>query len=209
MPFNKKNVQVAAKFYNNVLLNKPQKHSEENKDKETKEYKEWQAYAARATAGLVRCALLSNRVNEATELVSSIKSNPAFKTALKHPEIVQAIRALDLFSIIQRELDQYPLKTMDQAGRKTAYENESQKLLNLLQNDPDQHSSRYSLAVLLFEQGKPDQAMDHLLQLLKRSKNWASGARDARQLLMLLFEWVGHENPFVKQARKQLTNLLL
>ena len=75
-----------------------------------------------------------------------------------------------------------------------------------IEADPDDHQSRFDLAVGLAGQGKREEAADALLTSLKRDRNWNEGA--ARKQLLQFFEAWGLMDPVTLASRRKLSTLL-
>lgn len=79
-------------------------------------------------------------------------------------------------------------------------------LLEKLQINPNDHASRFDLAMALYAAGENEQAVDHLLEITKRQRSWNEEA--ARKQLVKLFEAFGPTDPLTISARKRLSSIL-
>ncbi len=71
---------------------------------------------------------------------------------------------------------------------------------------PDAHQARFDLALALAARGDRGQAVDHLIELRKRDKDWnEDGAR--KQLLQFFDAW-GVMDPDTIRGRRKLSALL-
>ena len=105
-----------------------------------------------------------------------------------HAEIAAARSALDLAEQAQ--------KAMGSAG----------KLRARLAQNPDDHEARFELATALFGSGEREAAIDELLTLFKRDREWNEQA--ARKQLVKFFEVMGPTDPLTLSGRRRLSSLM-
>jgi putative thioredoxin len=110
------------------------------------------------------------------------------KDAASHAEIVAARAALDLAEQAQKAM----------AG--------AAKLRARLAKNADDHEARFELATGLFGSGEREAAIDELLTLFKRDREWNEQA--ARKQLLKLFEAMGPTDPLTLTARRRLSALM-
>ncbi len=72
--------------------------------------------------------------------------------------------------------------------------------------DPADHQARFDLAVAQFGAGKPDAAIDELLAIIKKSRDWNEGA--ARAQLVKVFEALGPMHELSQSGRRRLSSIL-
>ncbi len=72
--------------------------------------------------------------------------------------------------------------------------------------DPLDHQSRFDLALGLNGRGRREQALIHLLDIVKRDRSWNEDA--ARKQLLQLFEAWGPTDPLTISGRKKLSAIL-
>jgi len=72
--------------------------------------------------------------------------------------------------------------------------------------DPSDHQARFDLAVAQFGAGKPDAAIDELLAIIKKSRDWNEGA--ARAQLVKVFEALGPMHELSQSGRRRLSSIL-
>lgn len=72
--------------------------------------------------------------------------------------------------------------------------------------DPGDHQARFDLAAALFAESKPDEAVDHLVEIVKRDRAWNDEA--ARRQLLKLFEALGPAHPATLVGRRKLSSVL-
>lgn len=104
-----------------------------------------------------------------------------------NPDIISARAALDLL-----------LHPVDTSG--------VGRLEMLLSDNPNDHESRLALAVLLNGVGQKDQAIDHLIQIIRKERGWNDDA--ARKQLVQFFEAWGPKDEFTVQGRRKLSSVL-
>lgn len=72
--------------------------------------------------------------------------------------------------------------------------------------NPLDHQSRFDLAVALNAKGNREQALDHLLEIVRRQRNWNDDA--ARKQLLQFFEAWGPTDEMTVEGRRRLSSLL-
>jgi putative thioredoxin len=75
-----------------------------------------------------------------------------------------------------------------------------------LEQDADDHEARFELATALFGTGEREAAIDELLALFKRDREWDEQA--ARKQLVKFFEVMGPTDPLTLSARRRLSSLM-
>jgi putative thioredoxin len=135
-----------------------------------------------AFAGLARCLMAANRVDDAKAFLDQ-----APKEIAAHAEIVSVRASLDLLG-------------------QTAQVGAVGELAQRLARDPDDHEARFDLAMAHFAAGRREAAVDELLDLVKRDRDWNEQA--ARKQLVKLFEAFGPTDKLTIQARRRLSSLL-
>lgn len=83
---------------------------------------------------------------------------------------------------------------------------ETAKLEQKLASDPNDHQARYDLAVALAAADRKAEAIDHLLDLIKRNRTWNEDA--ARKQLLTLFDALGFKDELAQSGRRRLSALL-
>ncbi len=136
-----------------------------------------------ALAGLARTMVARGALDDARELLAEVPQEAA-----SHAEIAAARTALDLAEQAQR--------AMGSAG----------KLRARLAQDPDDHAARLELATALFGSGEREAAIDELLTLYKRDREWDEQA--ARKQLVKLFEAMGPTDPLTLSGRRRLSAMM-
>jgi putative thioredoxin len=72
--------------------------------------------------------------------------------------------------------------------------------------NPSDHQARFDLAVALNAAGKRSDAMDHLLQIVKRDRKWNDDG--ARKQLVQFFEAWGATDDATVEGRRKLSSIL-
>lgn len=72
--------------------------------------------------------------------------------------------------------------------------------------NPDDHQSRYDLAMSYYASGNIEESIDALLEIVRRNRKWNDEA--ARKQLVKLFEVLGPTDPLTIAARKRLSSIL-
>ncbi len=138
---------------------------------------------AEAIAGLARALIGRGELDGARQVLDR-----ATKELDKNAEIAAARSALELAEHAQKAMG-----SLD-------------KLRTRLEQDPDDHEARFELATALFGAGEREPAIDGLLALFKRDRNWDEQA--ARRQLVKFFEVMGPTDPLTLSARRRLSTLM-
>jgi len=72
--------------------------------------------------------------------------------------------------------------------------------------DPNDHQARFDLAAALLAAGNPKEAVDQLLELFRRDREWNGGA--ARTQLFTIFEALKPQDPIVLAGRRRLSSMI-
>jgi putative thioredoxin len=137
---------------------------------------------AEALGGVIRSAILLGELEAAREMVDSL--DHVFKTK---PEIISAIAAL--------ELTEGGVVDVDVGALEAA--------LSVNEND---HQARLDMAIAFCGAGRNQEAIDILLELIKRDQSWNEEA--GRVQLLKIFEALGFSDPVVVNGRKRLSTIL-
>lgn len=141
---------------------------------------------ARALAGLTRCHIAANDLEQARETFALISADAA-KDKANEAAIAAAKAALDLAA--QAE------KIGDTAGLEAK-----------VNANPADHQARFDLAVALSAKGDKLAAAEHLLAIVKKDRKWNDEA--ARKQLLRFFEAWGPMDEATIEARKKLSTIL-
>jgi putative thioredoxin len=72
--------------------------------------------------------------------------------------------------------------------------------------DPTNHQARFDLALALHASGKIDEAVDQLLDLFRRDREWNDGAAKAQ--LMTIFDALKPTDPIALKGRRRLSSMI-
>jgi putative thioredoxin len=136
-----------------------------------------------AQAGLARALIAGGELSKARQVLGRVAKENA-----GHADVAAAHAALEL---------------AEQA--KTAMAS-SGKLRRRLAQNSDDHEARLELATALFGAGDREAAVDELLTLYKRDREWNEQA--ARKQLVKFFEVMGGTDPLTLSARRRLSALM-
>ncbi len=135
-----------------------------------------------ALAGLARCYLQTGDVARAEQMIALVPPDQ------KNVAAVERVKAaLEL-------------------TRKAAGADDRDALEARLDANPSDPQVRFDLAVALAAGGHKETAVEHLLDLIRRDRNWNEQA--ARKQLVQLFEAWGPKDPVTVDGRRRLSSLL-
>jgi putative thioredoxin len=72
--------------------------------------------------------------------------------------------------------------------------------------NPGDHQARFDLALALHAQGEVDAAVDELLDLFRRDREWNGGA--AKTQLFIIFDALKPQDPIVLKGRRRLSSMI-
>ena len=137
---------------------------------------------AKAYGGMVRAYLAAGELEQAEAAL-----NGAPVEISKAPELEAAHAQLEL------------AKQASNAGPVA-------ELTAAVEADPDNHQARYDLAQALYAKGDGQAAVDHLLELFRRDRDWNDGAAKAQ--LFTIFEALKPNDPVVLNGRRKLSSMI-
>lgn len=137
---------------------------------------------AAAYGGLVRAHLALNNLDQAEGLIA------AAPAAVAKSKEMDAARA-------QLEL-----------ARQAANAGPEAELRAAVTADPMNHQARFDLAAALLAAGNPQEAVDELLELFRRDREWNDGA--AKTQLFTIFEALKPQDPIVLAGRRRLSSMI-
>ena len=137
---------------------------------------------ARAFAGMARAQVAAGDLDQAEAILNGAPAEIA-----ESPEI-EAARA-------QIALARQAEKTGPVADLRAAVE-----------ADPDNHQARFDLATALYAGGEVQEAVDHLLELFRRDREWNDGAAKAQ--LFTIFEALKPNDPVLLNGRRKLSSMI-
>lgn len=91
-------------------------------------------------------------------------------------------------------------------AEKTAETGDRGELLARLEADPNDHAARFDLALALHAEGRNEEAIDALVEIVRRAREWNEQA--ARKQLLELFEALGPTDPVTVAGRRKLSAIL-
>jgi len=138
---------------------------------------------AAAIAGLAKCHIGAGNFAEARKVLDRATGDLA-----KNAAITAASTALELAEQSQQSAGQIG------------------DLRRRLEQNANDHQARLDLAIALYGSGQPEQAIDELLDTIRRDRRWNDEA--ARKQLVKLFEALGPTDPLTISARRRLSSLL-
>lgn len=80
------------------------------------------------------------------------------------------------------------------------------ELAALVDSEPDNHQARFDLALALHANGQVEEAVDQLLTLFGRDRDWNDGA--AKTQLFTIFEALKANDPIVLNGRRRLSSMI-
>ena len=137
---------------------------------------------AGAFGGLARAHLALGEADKAEALLNNAPE--AIKTA---PEIEAARAALDL-------------------ARQAAEAGPVGDLRAAVEANPDDHAARFDLAKALHASGDIEGAVDELLELFRRDREWNDGAAKAQ--LFTIFDALKPQDPIALNGRRRLSSMI-
>jgi putative thioredoxin len=91
-------------------------------------------------------------------------------------------------------------------ARQAASAGPEDDLRRAVEADPANHQARFDLALALHASGKVDEAVDALLDLFRRDREWNEGAAKAQ--LMIIFDALKPTDPIVLKGRRRLSSMI-
>ena len=137
---------------------------------------------AAAYAGLVRAHLALGNLDQAEGFLT------AAPAAIAKAKELDAARA-------QLEL-----------ARQAANAGPETELRAAVEADPNDHQARFDLAAALLATDKPAEAVDQLLELFRRDREWNDGA--AKTQLFTIFDALKPQDPIVLAGRRRLSSMI-
>ncbi len=135
-----------------------------------------------AIAGLARIKIQAKDLAGAKEILAT-----APKEIGNHAEIVAARTAIELAEQAESAGPVNELKAQVEAN-------------------PQDHQARFDLAMALYAAGQREEAVEQLLDVVRRDRKWNEEA--ARKQLVKFFEALGPMDPLTIDARKRLSSIL-
>ena len=137
---------------------------------------------AEALAGLARCEIARGRLAAAREILERVP-----KEHVNHVEVDGARAALSL---------------AEESGTLA----DPAQLNARLAADENDHEARLDLATVLFLRGQVEAAVEHLLAVVRKDREWHDQA--ARKQLLKFFDALGPQHPATVSGRRKLATIL-
>lgn len=136
----------------------------------------------RAVAGIVDCMLKTGRVDQAAALLEKLpeddKASVEISGAIKRVEMAQEVAKLGDPNELQARID----------------------------SDENDHEARADLAKIFAAQGQRDEAVDALITIMRKDREWQEDG--ARKMLLDFFEAWGPADPASSAGRRKLSSIL-
>ncbi|MGR7995892.1 MULTISPECIES: thioredoxin family protein [unclassified Xanthobacter] len=135
-----------------------------------------------ALSGLVRSQVAAGALEQAKAILASVpaekQNDPAISAARAAVDLAEQAAALGDLATLEAKVDV----------------------------DPADHQSRFDLALALNGRGRREEALIHLLDIVKRDRAWNEDA--ARKQLLQFFEAWGPADPLTLKGRKKLSAIM-
>ena len=135
-----------------------------------------------AKAGLARCLVAAGELAQASEVLTTVPEDKRSES-----EIASAWSVLEL-------------------AQKSAGAGDLGDLEQKVAAEPGDHQSRYELALAYYGAGRQEEAIDQLIEIVKRDRAWND--ETARKELLQLFEAMGSADPVTVAGRRKLSAIL-
>jgi len=137
---------------------------------------------AAAYGGLVRAHLAMDELDQAASLLEAV------------PEVIKSAAEVDAaraqLELARQAADAGPLADLSAA----------------VEADPANHQARFDYALALHAGGQVEEAVDQLLDLFRRDRDWNDGAAKAQ--LFTVFDALKPEDPIVLKGRRKLSSMI-
>ena len=137
---------------------------------------------AAAFGGLARAQIAMGDVDQAEAVLNGAPAGLHGK-----PEIEAALAAVEL-------------------AKQAANAGPLDELRAAVEASPDDHQARFDLATALHAAGQTEAAVDELLELFRRDREWNDGA--AKQQLFTIFDALTSQDPIALNGRRKLSSMI-
>ncbi|MEO0361611.1 MAG: tetratricopeptide repeat protein [Pseudomonadota bacterium] len=137
---------------------------------------------ARAVAGLARAFFSAGQIDQAKAALDAAPAEIA-----SDPQIAAVRAQIDL-------------------AEEAADAGETGELRARLDADPNDHQARYDLALALLAANDAEGAVEELLDLFRRDREWSDAA--AKTQLFKIFESLGDKDPLALKGRRRLSSMI-
>ncbi len=129
------------------------------------------------------------------------------KCYIKSGDLARAEQMLDLVPHAKRSDSAVSsAQAMLDLAKKTEDASDTSELEQRVDQEPADLQARFDLALALQAKGAREAAMEQLLEIVKRDRNWNDGA--ARQQLVEFFDAWGANDPLTVKGRQRLSTIL-
>lgn len=135
-----------------------------------------------AYAGLIRAHLALGNEVQAMALLADVPK------AIASAKEIEAVRAQ--IELARQAANAGPLAELEAA----------------VATNPDNHQARFDLAGALVAAKRSEEAVDHLLELFRRDREWNDGAAKAQ--LFTIFDALPAKDPLVLRGRRKLSSMI-
>lgn len=155
-------------------------------------------------------------VDAAQTFAAILQEDPASATAYgglirAHLAMNETARARQILDAAPREMAGAPeieaARAQMELAEQAANAGPVADLAARVEAGPDDHQARYDLATALMASGDAQGAVDHLLELFRRDREWNDGA--AKSQLLTIFEAAGPKDPVALSGRRRLASMIL
>jgi len=137
---------------------------------------------ARAFGGLARANIAAGNLDQAEALIANVP------VAIASAPEVDAARAK--LALAQQAANAGPVDELRAA----------------VEANPDDHQARFDLAQALYAAGRVEEAIDTLLDLFRRDRDWNDGA--AKTQLFTIFDALKPNDPLAAKGRRKLSSMI-
>ncbi len=146
-------------------------------------------------------AVLEEEPNNPAAFSGLVKSHMALGELEKAQAMIASIPAE-----IENETAVQSVKAQVELAASAADAGEAGELLAKLETNPDDHEARQELATVFVGEGKVEEAIDELLELFRRDRDWKEGA--AKEQLFKIFDSLGPMDEMAKTGRRKLSSMI-
>ena len=119
-------------------------------------------------------------------------------------------KARDILALAPKDKASDPLiasvRAQIELAEASADAGEAGELRAALERDPDDHQARFELALALIAKGDAEGAIDALIELFRRDREWNDGAAKAQ--LFKLFDSLGPKSEAAQKGRRRLSSMI-
>ena len=133
-------------------------------------------------AGYGKCLIKLDRNSEVTELLESLE-----ESILEDKNITS-------------------LTALNQLAKDNKLAGSPEEFISHVNSDPDNHEVRFKLAEALLANSQQEEAIDHLLKIVKKDRKWEEDK--ARKKIIELLEAFGEDDPLTSLTRLKLSSIL-